>query len=95
MNKRLTLSLLGVALWGLSAPSMASIEQECAANTNHAVYVCEYIYAVRQDLAQNRPPEPFVETELVPLDSPNFDYSAPSKPDSGDKPGGGYGWGNL
>ncbi len=85
MSNKLLLSMMaGAALSLAASPSMASIEQECAASGNHAKYVCEYIYDARQEMADiAKPPEPFVSTQLGTFENTNLDYSAPADESSG------------
>lgn len=76
--------MAGALLCAAASPSMASIEAECAASGNHAKYVCEYIYAARQEMASlAKPPQPFVSTELGAFENQSLDYNAPAEENAG------------
>ena len=85
MNRFLKGAVLGMAMWGLSLPTFASIENECSGNNQHAVEVCPYIYQMRAELAEiGSPPQPFVEKQLTQMEGPNVDFDAPEGSSSND-----------
>jgi hypothetical protein len=77
MNSFIKGAILAMAMLGLSLPAVASIEQECSGNNQHAVEVCPAIYQIRAELDEFRPPQPFLQTQLIELAGPNLDFDAP------------------
>ena len=87
MNKHSIYSILvtlGLSLTTFNA--WGSVETDCDGEHTHAKYVCPAIYQVREELANYKPPEPFVETGSLTFDPENYDYEAPD--DIGEGEGG-------